>query len=87
MILREEPYAAVLEPIFRVNHCSHCLRKTSTPIPCFECATVSHNNHNNDVDNNNNYNYHNSYKTDNNNDTVNAIRTTAMVVIVMCSIF
>ena len=40
VILREEPYAAVLEPIFRVNHCSHCLRKTSTPIPCFECATV-----------------------------------------------
>ena len=71
MILREEPYAAVLEPIFRVNHCSHCLRKTSTPIPCFECATVSHNNdnnHNNDVDNN--YNYFNSYKTDNNNDTI-----------------
>ena len=40
VILREEPYAAVLESIFRVNHCAHCLRKTSTPIPCYECATV-----------------------------------------------
>ena len=42
VILREEPYAAVLESIFRVNHCAHCLRKTPTPIPCYECATVSH---------------------------------------------
>ena len=41
VILREEPYAAVLESIFRVNHCAHCLRKTPTPIPCYECATVS----------------------------------------------
>ena len=40
MILREEPYAAVLESVFRVNHCAHCLKKTPTPIPCFECATV-----------------------------------------------
>ena len=42
VILREEPYAAVLESIFRVNHCAHCLRKTPTPIPCYECATVSY---------------------------------------------
>ena len=41
MILREEPYAAVLESVFRVNHCAHCLKKTPTPIPCFECATVT----------------------------------------------
>ena len=41
VILREEPYAAVLEAIFRVNHCGHCLKKTPTPIPCFECSTVS----------------------------------------------
>jgi len=41
VLLREEPYAAVLESVFRVNHCSNCLRKTSTPIPCFQCATVS----------------------------------------------
>jgi hypothetical protein len=41
VILREEPYAAVLESVFRVNHCAHCLRKTPTPIPCYECATVS----------------------------------------------
>ena len=40
VILKEEPYAAVLESVFRVNHCAHCLKKTSTPIPCFECATV-----------------------------------------------
>ena len=40
VILREEPYAAVLESVFRVNHCAHCLKKTPTPIPCFECATV-----------------------------------------------
>merc|ERR1719225_1914013 len=42
VILREEPYAAVLESIFRVNHCAHCLRKTPTPIPCYECATVQY---------------------------------------------
>ena len=41
VILREEPYAAVLESVFRVNHCAHCLKKTPTPIPCFECATVT----------------------------------------------
>lgn len=41
IILREEPYAAVLEAIFRVNHCAHCLKKIPTPIPCYECATVS----------------------------------------------
>ena len=40
MILREEPYAAALESVFRVNHCAHCLKKTATPISCFECATV-----------------------------------------------
>ena len=40
VILREEPYAAVLESVFRVNHCAHCLKKTPTPIPCYECATV-----------------------------------------------
>jgi len=40
VILKEEPYAAVLETVFRVNHCAYCLKKTSTPIPCFECATV-----------------------------------------------
>jgi len=42
VILREEPYAAVLESVFRVNHCAHCLRKTPTPIPCYECATVQY---------------------------------------------
>jgi len=42
VILREEPFAAVLESVFRVNHCGHCLRKTSTPIPCYECATVQY---------------------------------------------
>jgi len=42
VILREEPYAAVLESVFRVNHCANCLKKTSTPIPCFECATVQY---------------------------------------------
>merc|ERR1719336_2847346 len=42
VILREEPYAAVLESVFRVNHCAHCLKKTPTPIPCFECATVQY---------------------------------------------
>ena len=26
----------------KVNHCGHCLRKTSTPIPCYECATVQY---------------------------------------------
>ena len=41
VVLREEPYAAVLESIFRVNHCAHCLKKTPTPIPCYQCATVS----------------------------------------------
>ena len=41
VILREEPYAAALESVFRVNHCAHCLKKTATPISCFECATVS----------------------------------------------
>ena len=40
VILREEPYAAVLEAIFRVNHCAHCMKKTPTPIPCYECSTV-----------------------------------------------
>lgn len=40
VILREEPYAAALESVFRVNHCAHCLKKTATPISCFECATV-----------------------------------------------
>ena len=40
VILKEEPYAAVLESVFRVNHCANCMKKTSTPIPCFECATV-----------------------------------------------
>lgn len=40
VVLREEPYAAVLEAIFRVNHCAYCLKKTATPIPCYECATV-----------------------------------------------
>jgi len=42
VVLREEPYAACLEAIFRVNHCAHCLKKTPTPIPCYECATVEH---------------------------------------------
>jgi len=42
VILKEEPYAAVLESVFRVNHCGNCLKKTSTPIPCFECATVQY---------------------------------------------
>lgn len=41
VVLREKPYAAVLEAIFRVNHCAYCLKKTPTPIPCFECSTVS----------------------------------------------
>ena len=40
VVLREEPYAAVLRAIFRVNHCAHCLKKIPTPVPCFECATV-----------------------------------------------
>ena len=40
MVLREEPYAAVVRAIFRVNHCAHCLKKIPTPVPCFECATV-----------------------------------------------
>ena len=40
VILREEPYAAVLEAIFRANHCAHCMKKTPTPIPCYECSTV-----------------------------------------------
>ncbi len=42
VVLREEPYAAALECIFRVNHCAFCLKKVPTPIPCFECGTVSH---------------------------------------------
>ena len=28
--------------MLQVNHCGHCLRKTSTPIPCYECATVQY---------------------------------------------
>ena len=40
VILREQPYAAVLEAIFRANHCAHCMKKTPTPIPCYECSTV-----------------------------------------------
>ena len=40
VVLREEPYAAVLEAIFRVNHCAYCLKKTATPIACYQCATV-----------------------------------------------
>eukprot|EP00096_Caligus_rogercresseyi_P010373 TRINITY_DN3755_c0_g1_i1.p1 TRINITY_DN3755_c0_g1~~TRINITY_DN3755_c0_g1_i1.p1 ORF type:complete len:831 (-),score=261.39 TRINITY_DN3755_c0_g1_i1:283-2775(-) len=42
VILREEPYAAVLESVFRSNHCAHCLKKTPTPIPCCECSTVQY---------------------------------------------